>query len=149
MQYSSIAGPDLTANSAPASVVASNFSILYCTADYWLPIETTWAEVLLGACLLLTMYVCERKRKTEKERVMTDSLAGLSAATRFPLRLLSCPSPVPLVSPNFCTPQVLFSRPAECPSDRETAKEKPGEKAEMKQRPISHVVLGSCLPPKT
>lgn len=80
---------------------------------------------------------------------MTDSLAWLSAATRFSLPLLLCPSPVPLVSPNFCTPQVLFRRPTECPSERETAKEKPREKAEMKQGPISHVVLGCCLPPKT
>lgn len=84
-----------------------------------------------------------------KEKGTTDGLARLSAATQFPLRLLSCPSAVPLVPPNSCTPQVLFWRPAERPSDREAAKEKPGEKAEMKRGPISHVVLGSCLPPKT
>lgn len=94
-------------------------------------------------------HMCVKERETEKEREMTDSLARLSAATRFPLRLLSCPGVVPLVSPNLRTPQVLFRRPVERPSDRETTKEKPGEKAEMKQGPISHVVLGSCLPPKT
>lgn len=54
-------GPHILRNSAPVSVVDLNF-VLYCAADHWLPIETTWAEVWLGACLLLTMHVCERKK---------------------------------------------------------------------------------------
>lgn len=135
-------------NSAPASVVPSNFSIFYCAVDHWLPIETTWAEIWFG-CMSSVDNTCVKERETEEEREMTDSLARLSAATWFPLRLLSCPGVVPLVSPNLCTPQVLFRRPVERLFDRETTKEKPGEKAEMKQGPISHVVLGSCLPPKT
>lgn len=73
----------------------------------------------LVGCMSSVDNVCVKEKETEKEREMTDSLARLSAATRFPLRLLSRPSPVPLVSPNFCTPQVLFWRPAECPSDRD------------------------------
>lgn len=67
-------------------------SVLCCSAQPWLPTETTWTEGWLGACLLLTTYVWETKRKAEEERRMTDSLAWLSAATRFPLWLLSCPN---------------------------------------------------------
>lgn len=67
----SIAGPDLTVNSAPASVVAFNFNILFCAADHWLPMETTWAEVWLGARLLLTTYVCGKERQRRGGRWQT------------------------------------------------------------------------------
>lgn len=63
-------------DSAPASVVASSFSILYCAADHWLPMETTWAEVWLGACLLLTTYVCEKKERWRRREEWQTAWPG-------------------------------------------------------------------------
>lgn len=104
----------------------------------------------LAGCMFSVDYVHVWKREKDWEGEGNDRQLG---------QAVNCHS-VPITTPLMSKPCSLgFSkllhasgtvlRPAECPSDRETAKEKPGEKAEMKQGPISHVVLGSCLPPKT
>lgn len=48
-----ITDPDLTVNSAAASVVDSDKASCAGLTDHWLSIETTRAEISLGACLLV------------------------------------------------------------------------------------------------
>lgn len=136
MQRWSITSPDLTVNSTLARVLASNFSVLFCTSDHW---ETTWTQALVG-CMSSVDDPCVR-------REMTDSWARLSAATRFPLQPLSCRHRL-LVPPNVCVPQVLFVRLAEHPSDRHCGG-KVQRESRSKARAHSHVVLGSRRPWRT
>lgn len=100
----SIACPDLTVNSA--FQISASCS---CAADRWLPTETTWAEVWLGACLLLTTHVCVWKKEDREGEGNDRQLGPAVSCHSVPITTsLMSKTPLPLVSPHFCTPQVLL-----------------------------------------
>ena len=115
--------PDLTVISAASCVVFQIPASCTGTAGHRLPTETSWAEFCSGA-----RPICV------KDKEMTDSLARLSAATRFPRSGFSHVQVLP-------TPQVRCWTPAEHRPDKDTAKEKPGEKAEWSEGPFPTLFL--------
>lgn len=104
LAYTRILHPTRTQNSeniVPALMFNSHFNILLFT-------ETPWAELCFTACQLL---MCNKEKRGEKSREMTDNLAGLSTVTQFPLWIPSWPSLLPSDSQHFCVPQVVLWQP--------------------------------------
>lgn len=97
------------------------------------------AGVWLGARLFLMMYVCERERKTGREKVMTDSLAWLSAATRFSLLPLSCSS----ARLRYCFGGQLNVRLRE-----RLLRKSPERKQKLSKGPFPTLFLAPVFPPR-